>query len=192
MAVAKPTQLVEEIVETLNQMLDCGEPDEFSLRRCKQYAEKLKNEDLGAAFMVLGMIACVEYNIAEMHRCHRNSFHYAGRTVTTLTQYAVSLMNVSLFKEAYDHAFEAYKLNPDAFEPINRLVDITQQLDLMDEFLKYADLYARVTGEEHPAVICRMFDAVDECILTSPGMLVKPEPELIALAEELIEGVEVD
>ncbi|MCP4113031.1 MAG: hypothetical protein GY749_47140 [Desulfobacteraceae bacterium] len=152
--IANPEKKSDEIIFELFKITDTGLYDIFTLNRCKIEAKKLREQNfLEEAFAILGMIACIEKNIEEMHSYHRRALGYSGETYFSLYNYATSLTFSSLYQEAYEYALKAFEIEKNE-KVINLILHTTYLLNKKDEFTKYAQLYKKLYGKEH-----RMFSS---------------------------------
>ena len=194
----------QEIVDKLNEMFDRKQINQFEIRKFKNEAEKLKQVDLPGAFTILGIIACIEKNTDDMHSSHKNAIAYSSDEdvkIVSMVQYVISLYNAELFEEAHVKSLGIYKEDPLFLSNLNMLIKITNRLDREEEFQKYVDEWKRNTGENHFSVdfpeddeehVDQMLDGFNSLINKHPNLLVKPDPKIVKLADELIEGVDVN
>ncbi|MCF8078871.1 MAG: hypothetical protein K9K88_06275 [Desulfobacterales bacterium] len=193
----------EQIVDLLNEMKYDDEPNRFELIQFKREANEMKSTNLVGAFTILGMIACLEGNESGMRSSHKNAIAYAEGSDLPLswsmTQYAVSLLHFNLFEEAYEYSGRAYKIDPTDARNLHLLVSITNELDAEQEFQKFAEEYKSITGREHDILMfpedneeyaAKSIDCIEKLMADKPNLVVRPDPYLIGLANELIDGVE--
>jgi len=198
---AQPQTKYLEIVEKLNKMLFSGEANEFELKRLKKEAENIKRTSPARSFTLLGMIACLEKDVDHMHSHHKNALHYSGDNQTYLQNYAVSLNALGIVDKAHEYALEAHQKDPKDHNVIGLLAKITNKLDMEDEFQRYIKLFNKLTGETHYLVsfpeddeetLSKKLSTFDKLIDEQPDLIVKPDPKMMKLAEELIEGVAIN
>ncbi len=198
---AQPQTKYLEIVKKLNKMLFSGETNEFELKRLKKEAENIKRTSPARSFTLLGMVACLEKDIDQMHSHHKNALHYSGDGQTYLQNYAVSLNALGIVDKAHEYALEAYEKEPDDPIVIGLLAQITNKLDMDDEFQKYVKLFHKLTGKKHYLVsfpeddgetLSKKLSAFDKLMDEQPDLIVEPDPKMMKLAEELIEGVDIN
>ena len=198
---AQPKSKASQIIDNLNEMLDSRTINEFALKKFKVEAEKIKEEDLASAFSILGMIACIENDMNNMHSYHKNAITYSNESIAELSHYVVSLMNCRLFKDAHTYAQKVYEKNPSNLKNLDILIRTVNELNLEDEFQKYVKKWENLKGEPHISVtfpednddkLSQMLDKFDKLIDKQPDLILKPDPKLIELADSLVEGVEVN
>lgn len=194
-----PQTKYNQIVECLNVILKSGSINELELKRYKNEAEKLKNHNPSEAFTLLGIIACLEKKIEEMHSYHKKALTYSNNPIYLL-QYTTSLINVELFDDAYPYALEAFKNDQNNLQIIDALITITYEIDNYEELITYTSLWKKIKGEPHPYAtflednddkLSQMIINFDELIKNKPELVVKPDPKLIKLVDELVDGVDI-
>jgi len=192
-----------EFIDILNDMITGhSEYNDFLLTKIKMGAKKLIQDDPAGAYILLGMIACVENDTENMHRNHKNAITLCN-DFDTNTLYAISLLNADLFYEAYDIALKANKLCGDNIYDIFRITDILIQccdfLNLDEEMDNYLQKWKKIKKEDHPLSfpednsdnLTEMFDYFDNIIDNYPDKIVRLDPEIVARAQKLVEGVEL-
>lgn len=198
---AQPKTKAVKLIDKLNKMVIRREVNELELKRCKVEAEKLKKIDIARAFTILGMVACLEKDIEKMHSFHKNAIIYSPEDVVTIYQYVVSLANLDLFQDGYTWALKAYKKDPLYSDIIDILIKITNKLDLEDKFRIYTNKWLKLTKKPHFLVsfpedndgrLSKMFNGFDELMDSQSDLILTPDPELIKLADELVEGVDTE
>ncbi len=125
---------------------------ELEIKRIKREAEKLISVDPAAAFTTLGIIACFERKISEMHQFHKNALALSNEAIH-LANYAISLSACGLLEEALEYAKRAYdECQSDLTrrrDALDLIIDLTYQLGRLEEFFSYADQWQRLTGKKH-------------------------------------------
>jgi len=172
----------------------------FQLNRVKIEAEKIKDNNPADAFALLGIIACLEDNIEEMHINHKKALSYED-SPEHKEDYAISLLHSHLFDEAYKYFLDLYtKADKNDLLILEGLIKYTAILNLNEEYDKYINQFKMLTGKEYDLKIFRednekilsnMIRAMDYHIDNNPDMIEEFDPDLFALAEELVEGVEI-
>lgn len=193
----------EEFTDILNDMIrDRSERNDFQLRKIRLEAKKLVQDDPVQAYILLGMIACVENDMENMHRNHKNAIHLCNNFDTNAS-YATSLLNSKLFHESYDMALKADKLCGDDIYDIiqitNILIKCCSSLDFEEELDNYLQKWKKIKNEDHPLYfpednsdnLAEMFDCFDNLIIKHPDEIVRLDPEIVARAQKLVEGVEL-
>jgi hypothetical protein len=182
-------------------MLDNRTINEVALKRFKVEAERIKEKDLAKAFSILGMIACIENDLQNMHSYHKNAITYSNENIAELSHYVVSLMNRRLFKDVHIYAQKVYKKSPSNSKNLDILIRAVNELNLEEEFQKYIKKWENLVEEPHILVafpednddnLFQMLDNFDKLINNQPDLVLKPDPKLIELADNLVEGVEVN
>jgi hypothetical protein len=198
---AQPKSKASQIIDELNKMLDNRTINEVALKRFKVEAERIKEKDLAKAFSILGMIACIENDLQNMHSYHKNAITYSNENIAELSHYVVSLMNRRLFKDVHIYAQKVYKKSPSNSKNLDILIRAVNELNLEEEFQKYIKKWENLVEEPHILVafpednddnLFQMLDNFDKLINNQPDLVLKPDPKLIELADNLVEGVEVN
>jgi hypothetical protein len=202
MPASTPKSKIPEIICQLNEMIVSGNINEFTLKRYKAEAAKVKQSDLAAYFCVLGMIACIEKDDESMHANHKNSLIYSKNDPHYLAQYSVSLMNRKMFEQSYAFAKEAIEIDPLNEKALNLMVQTTNFLNNKeDEFYSYAAKWQKMKGEVHPLLafpeddpkkLSVMLYKFDELLDSCPNLISEADGSLFKLADELTQGVELD
>ena len=198
---AQPKTVASKLINKLNKMAVRKEGNELELKRCKDGAKKLKENDIVAAFTILGMVACLEKDIKKTHSFHKNAITLSHEDVAEIHQYVVSLANLALFQDAYTWALKAYDKDPLNLNIIDALIKITNKLDLEDKFRIYTNKWLKLTKKPHflvsfpednDAQLSKIFNGFDELMDSNPDLILTPDPELVKLADELVEGVDTE
>lgn len=200
MAASTPKSKTQNLICQLNDMIISGNVNEFTLRRCKAEAAKVKEVDLPDYFCLLGMIACIEEDDENMHAKHKNSILYSGNDPHYLAQYGVSLMNRKLFERGYGVAKEALEKDPLNEEALNLMIKAANCLGKEEDFSIYTAKWHKLKGERHPLIVfpednnsqlLSYLNGFDGIIDACPSLIHEPDPALIQLADELTQGVDL-
>ncbi len=192
-----------DFTTTLNNMIKGNiEPNEFQLTKIKKEAIKIAHDEPVEAYLLLGMVACVENDEENMHKHHKNAISLRS-DFDTNGLYAISLLNSDLFSDAYDRAHVAYGLcGEDVYDLIlilDVLISCCYYLDYEEELDSHLKSWKKVKNEDHPMPFSednsdnleKMFECLDARIASCPDEIEKIDPEMVALAESLVEGVEL-
>jgi len=149
--IGKPKTKESKLIKELNILVEKEKEDidEFTMKRLKSEAEKLKGKDAAAAFSVLGMIACIEEDIESMHSHHKNAITHSNEDIGDLYQYVVSLMNCKLYQEAYVYALKVYEKDPTKLDNLNMLISSTCELNLKEEFEEFTSKWFDLAQTPH-------------------------------------------
>ena len=140
------------------------------------------------------MIACVECDVENMHKNHKNAIKLSDNFDTN-SLYAISLLNSELYQEAYELASESIKLCDGDIHSMITILDVLIEccyhLDYEDELARYLKQWKKLGKEDHPMAFAEdnednlavMFDYFDKIIDNYPNEIVRLDPELV-------EGVE--
>ncbi len=66
-----PQPKANELIDKINQLKMAEQPNLFALASIKRDAERLVKAGAGVGYTLLGMVACIEDNEAEMRHFHR-------------------------------------------------------------------------------------------------------------------------
>lgn len=116
---SESAQLLEDISVAANN----GNMSDFMFHSFKRRADSLRQIDAVAASMALGALACVKYDLEDMHYWHKNAILLAPHHIPVYGNYAVSLEHVFMFKEAYDIAMQGYDIAKDDLHLLNIAID---------------------------------------------------------------------
>ncbi len=193
----------EEIADTLNNMIKSNLcVNEFQLKSITLEVVKIKKNNHVMGYAFLGMISCIKQEIEEMHYNHKNAIKLE-RSYETIALYAVSLLNSNLNKEAYDKALEAYKLCGEDIYNILHILDILIQccfyLNYEEELNNYLQEWKNIKKEDHTLPFLEdnsdnlkcLFNLFDINIEENSENIVSIDPDMFALADELVDGVEL-
>lgn len=184
-----PQTKFDTLIERLNKLkLQGGSSLELEVKRIKREAETLKTVDPAAAFTTLGIIACFEEKLSDMHRFHKNALAHSSEAPLHLLNYAVSLNACGFQEEALKFAKTAYeKSQTDLVRRLDALllvIDLTDQLGKVEEFFFYTDQWLQLTGKPHPLIDLEVgltgkpdAGSADDVTVQSP--LIKKVEELI-------------
>lgn len=145
------TKTKENRVRTkIDELSEAGRPGEWEIIRLKKDAEEIKNAiDVAAGFSLLGLIACIEGDSEEMHRCHKNALHYSPENSLFLADYASSLTNSGLYESAYELFIKSYENDPADTEILDRVILLSILTMDKDGFDKFAEDWRRLTKKKH-------------------------------------------
>lgn len=198
-----PKNKVGTIINALNEMLESGLTNEIALAGFKREIKVLKqSDDLGGAFIVQGMIACMEEDFDTMHSAHKNAMRYESNSLRSIANYAISLKNAKLTEEAYVYSLKAFELAPTDLYLLSMVIEelydlVDKKTKYKDDFKKYTALWKKMTGDHHilyddPAETANMIEACDALADQHPDLVTDIDPATWDLALRLTEGVELD
>lgn len=153
-----PQTKFETLIKRLNELKRQGGTGlELETKRIKREAEKLMSVDPAAAFTTLGIIACFEGKISDMHGFHKNALIHSGEDDPLhLANYAISLHLCGLLEEALQYAKKAFAKSQANLErrrdALDLIINLTDQLGNVEEFFFYTDQWLKLTGKPHPLV----------------------------------------
>ena len=197
-----PQSKANKIIVALNEMGRSGQTDELKLARWKREAGQMKQSgQVSPAFIILGMIACLEGDMEQLRAHHLNAIRHAPDSIDAVRNYAVSLKKSGLLQESLEYFKRAHQLDQSNKHCLNDVIKSLYYLAVGDdqyeeEMETYARSWKQLTGENHPLYddpedLAAMFDAFDEQIKNHPEMLVDPGQEFWDSVEKLVEGVDI-
>ena len=186
-----PETTFNTLMQRLNELKRQGGANfELEIKRLKREAEKLKEVDPAAAFTTLGIIACFEGNIPDMHKFHKSALVYGSEDPLHFANYAISLDMCGLLEEAFQYAKTAYEKSQTNLDrrrhALDLIINVSDQLGKIEEFFFYADQWLQLTGNPHPLIDLEVglsgkpAESIDGTTMTS---------SLIKKVEELIKDV---
>lgn len=201
MAIAPaPESKAINIIEALNEMAKTGTVDKFALARYKREAEQIKKIGLFKdAFIILGMIACLEGDFEKMHDSHINAIHYAPNDPASYSNYGISLIKAGMLEEAYEYFVKTYKIEPNNIDFLNDVIEVLFDLTTHDNKYEsdleyYAEYWKNLTGEHHPlyddpGTTAKMIDECEEKIERNPEVVTELDLSTWQLVESLVKDV---
>jgi len=118
---AKPA--AARLIERLNVLLGEKNRSPFVLSTLKKEAQALLKTDAFHAYVVLGMIACLEQNVDEMHKNHLKALNLYPHEPLASINYAASLANLGFNSEASKQYRKAYQLEPANLNVLSGLME---------------------------------------------------------------------
>lgn len=158
---AKPATTFNKLITRLNEIKLGDEcQSELELARLKREADKLRTADPVEGLTALGIIACFEDKIADMHHFHQAALALSQNPIYQIN-YAISLTSCGIWEDALKYAklgYERCKNDPALrLEALDTLLIVTHLLSYEEEFLDYATEWEQLTGEPH-----ELFDSGSE------------------------------
>ncbi|MBC8432556.1 MAG: hypothetical protein H8D96_11640 [Desulfobacterales bacterium] len=150
---AQPLSKGAQIIAQLNELIQRKDADDFTLKRLKAEAEKIKENNLVDAFSILGMIACIEQDIENLHSYHKSAITYSNESARELSHYVVSLINSKLYEDAYKYSLKVFKKAPTDEKNLDILIKAISELNLEEEFGKYTSIWFDLKKEPHRLTI---------------------------------------
>lgn len=121
----QPESASSKLVDRVNTLLGEARPSELVLHAIKRDAKALlRNADAFNAYLVLGMVACLERNPDETRNYHSKALNLHNNYIANL-QFGTSLENLGFFSEAVIYLERAHKLAPDSKDALDKLIRFT-------------------------------------------------------------------
>jgi len=200
--IAVPESKYDNIIHELNVIADSFDikPFAFKLNRYKNEAIKIIQQDPEHAYIILGIIACIEDDLESMHKYHKNAITCSAESVHSLYQYSSSLTTQELMDEAYNYANKAYEKAPDEKIILDQLMHISYAIG---KDYKYNELKEKMINlgfefrdpnefyEDNEEFLVKTISKVDALLERYPQMVVEPDPDFEDFVEDLVEGVDI-
>lgn len=116
MTVRKKTKSVD-LVERINRLLGEESPSEFACASIIREAKQLKSTDPVAAYVALGMVACLQKDEKNLRKYHEKALLISDAPLTNLN-YATSLTNFELYEDSIKYFVRAIQLSTDHINPV--------------------------------------------------------------------------
>jgi tetratricopeptide (TPR) repeat protein len=119
---ALPKTAGDALIERVNHLLENNERNEFILRSVKKEAEALTKSDAFQAYLVLGMIACLERNLETVRDFHSRALKIHDNFIANIN-YATSLSNLGAYSEAISYYEKAVRQQPENIKALDDFID---------------------------------------------------------------------
>ena len=117
-----PATKASRLVDQLRSLAPVEEPDELLLRRIERETRGLMTADPVGAHTVLGVLASLRGNAADVRYHNDIALQQSGRTADTLNNYSVCLLQIGDAADAFESAREAFQGAPDNSVVLNQLI----------------------------------------------------------------------
>lgn len=131
---------VNELIETLERLNHSDVLHDLELVGLARDAKALMTADVAGAHTVLGGIAGIKGDAAEVRRHYKIALEQSGRRPTTLGNYATALGQAGELDESFSAIVEAHERAPDDLELLQHAIFIAGQ---GGHFIESASLYER-------------------------------------------------
>lgn len=145
---AAPKTKASKLIEELNVLLHQGERDEFTLRRIKSEAEKLRSSDAFNAYILLGMLASLENNVDEMRMNHLAALKLQPNEPNANFNYSTSLNNLCFYSEAREFSVKAYLGGPGNLQILSSLIEICVRSGRIREARKWLERFQALSPKK--------------------------------------------
>jgi hypothetical protein len=200
--IAAPASKYGDIIDDLNHIDDDLDRQScvFRLNHYKIDAKKRIQKDPEEAYTILGIISCIENDLSEMHRYHKIAINCSAQSILSLQQYCSSLLTQDLYKEVKEYALIGFEKSPEDRSFLIYLVEASFALGHDKDCQYYKECLEKLGfeindpndfREDNPETLLQIIQSVDKLLDENPQMIVKQDPNLEALARELVEGVDI-
>lgn len=121
-AMSQPKTQASDLIDRLNDLIRRDERSDFVLKQIRRDADRLKKIDAATSYLLLGMVACLERNIAATREFHEKALRLRDDFVTN-SNYATSLYKIGAITEATGYRERAVKLEPENITALEKLID---------------------------------------------------------------------
>ncbi|WP_461209936.1 hypothetical protein [Desulfocurvus sp. DL9XJH121] len=184
-----PQEKFGPLIKEIARLASEGPLSPFDFRRFEFEAKKMMQSFPGEAHIILGTLACLREDVEDMDKHYQIALQQMGRDINSVFNYAVSLSRVDDWQRALPLAREAYEMKGDNFTLgfFVKTAEYCGETDLVVELQKKWD----DNDMEYLNRIESFLTSLENVCCEHPNEIVAPDPQVVALAEELIEGVEV-
>lgn len=109
----QPKLVSDRLVDDINALAVKGEIPKFALKRFRSDAERIKSSDASGAYMVLGMLDCLEWDAENMRANHERALRLLSSDVNMHVNYCTSLKRMLFVSDAHNVAASSQKRWPD-------------------------------------------------------------------------------
>ena len=120
---SRPELKTKQLLDAIVGALDEDVISDFQRAKILRDAKALMDLDAGAAHMVFGALACVDFDFESMHYHHKLSIQLKPQDYQTRCNYSVSLERAGFIQESIDILGEAVMLAPEDVGILARLFD---------------------------------------------------------------------
>ena len=166
-----------ELVDRLTAVANAQELDEVGVGRLRREARLLIRADPVAAHTVLGGLASISGNIAQVREHYEAARRLSASPGETLANYATALSSAGEMNDAFHTILQAYELSPDNPRILKAALALALQ---SGQFLKGCELYRRWNK------LCPDQPMADEAIMTAAAKAVERRAFTEAGAQKVI------
>ncbi len=116
-----PMPKTSDLADRVAQMGQDAVIDEFALRRIAADARKLMSTDAAGAHTVLGRVAALRWDVAELKRRYQSAISL-GDPVLSRCDYSAALFLVGEAEQSYEIAHEAWQRAPNSLPVLDELI----------------------------------------------------------------------
>lgn len=200
MPAANPQTTYSSLIEKINSLLEAESYSEIQFASLEREAQQLKRVHPAQGYTVLGILACLRDNETELRRCHELALTYS-RSSETLLHFANSLVNCGKREEGFAILEEAYAIDPLNKTILQYLIFFSHSFMWTQKYSAYTQQWENLHGSpfdttnlpitEHDMLRGNL-DIISRIMASHPGLVEPADAELIALADELVQGVETE
>ena len=162
---AAPKTKASKLIEKMNDLVNRRDRDEFTLRKIRKEAEKLRSSDAFNAYILLGMLASLENDVDEMRLNHLAALKLRPDDPNANFNYSTSLNNLCFYSEAREFAVKAYLGGPGNLQILSSLIEICVRSGRIREARKWLRKIEKLEPEvviENKNIILEAYDLFSE------------------------------
>lgn len=162
-----PQSKANELIEELNKLNRTEQKNPFALKQIKAEVEKLRKTDALSAYVILGMIACIERDVEAMIAHHKNAIQLSPGDFGAKFNFGNSLHNLGFFSEACKYHVSAYKLDRGNLTFLDTTIDNMAAAGRMHEVKSWIEEWEKLNpGKIHPkhnhiTALCKLLDETE-------------------------------
>ena len=137
MSINVPQTASSQLIDKINKLVAASyKPTALQLQSLKNDAKKLTQVDAPTSYVVRGMIAALEQDVAECRHSHENAIRLNNSSFTN-GNYAVSLGKLGFFSEAIKYLTKDNEFSPGVPETLRKFVNYNIRCGRVQEAIKW-------------------------------------------------------
>lgn len=133
-----------DLIDRLNSISAHDRKNEVFMRKLKAEAEGLVRADPLGGYMVLGMISCLQENVAAMRDYHKKALRLAPKDRSANVNFAASLDRCGYISEEIGYLLEVYAATPKDPDIIIKLIFPNINLGRYNDSLEFIIIYNKL------------------------------------------------
>ncbi len=161
------TPATRSLVDEIRDRLKNGDLSPFELATFKKMADALKATDTDNAFDALGILACVEKNVAACRKNHEKAILVSVFPSIHISNYANSMLRLGLNNEAIALAQRARSVDMANMTALDIAINASFNLGDEERYLGFIEEWKKNKGEDHPSYAAYLEERREANELTS-------------------------
>lgn len=154
---AAPATKFNDIVERLLSLDTSGDlSSNIVVFSAKKLADQLMAKEPDMAYTLLGITSCIEGNLEDMRKFHKNAIKLSGGSAMAYYQYSISLARRYCLAEALEYAGKAIDLDQACLAYLDTAIPIALSAKDTGKFNEYTDRWLKLKKEHHPLHLAGM------------------------------------